>query len=48
MKLVNILNQTVRINDRSEYVNNAVKIYCKSIFDALGDMDIAMIKFYSL
>lgn len=48
MELVNILNQTVRINDRSEYVNNAVKIYCKSIFDALGDMDIAMIKFYSL
>ena len=48
MELVNILNQTVRINDRSEYVNNAIKIYCRSIFDALGDMDIAMIKFYSL
>lgn len=48
MKLVNILNQTVRINDRSEYVNNAIKIYCKSIFDALGDIDIAMIKFYSV
>lgn len=48
MKLVNILNDTVRINDRLEYVNNAVKIYCKSIFDALCDMDISMIKFYSL
>lgn len=48
MKLVNILNETVRINDRLEYVNNAVKIYCKSIFDALCDMDISMIKFYSL
>lgn len=48
MQLVNILNHTVHINDRSEYVNNAVKIYCKSIFDALCDKDIAMIKFYSV
>lgn len=48
MQLVNILNHTVHINDRSEYVNNAVKIYCKSIFDALCDKDVAMIKFYSV
>ena len=48
MELVNILNQTVYINGRSEYVNNGIKIYCKSIFDALSDMDIALIKFYSL
>ena len=48
MKLVDILNQSVRINDRAEYVNNAIKIYCRSIFDALGDKDIAMIKFYSI
>ncbi len=48
MELVNILNQTVHINNRSEYVNNAIKIYCKSIFDALCDKDISLIKFYSL
>lgn len=48
MQLVNILNQTVWINDRLEYVNNAIKIYCKSVLDALGDKDIAMIKFYLL
>lgn len=48
MQLVNILNQTVHINDRAEYVNNAVKIYCKSIFDALNDKDVAVIKFYWL
>lgn len=46
MELVNILNQTVYINERSEYVNNAVKIYCRSIFDALNDKDVAIIKFY--
>lgn len=48
MTLVNLLNKLVHINDRSEYVNNAIKIYCKSIFDAMGDKDIALIKFYSL
>lgn len=47
MELVDILNQTVHIHDREEYVNNAVKIYCKSIFDALNDQDVAMIKFYA-
>lgn len=47
MELVNLLNQSVSINDRSEYVNNAIKIYCRSVFDALCDKDVAMIKFYS-
>lgn len=48
MELVNLLNQSVQINDRSEYVNNAIKIYCKSVFDALNDSDISLIKFYTL
>lgn len=48
MELVNILNKGVNINNRSEYVNNAVKIYCRSIFDALNDKDVSMIKFYWL
>lgn len=48
VQLINILNQSVYINDRSEYVNNAVKIYSKSIFDALNDMDVSLIKFYCL
>lgn len=48
MQLVNILNHSVYINERLEYVSNAVKIYCKSVFDALSDKDVSMIKFYSL
>lgn len=48
MELVNILNESVYINDRTEYVNNAIKIYCRSIFDALNDNDVSMIKFYLL
>lgn len=48
LKLVNLLNSSVKINERIEYVNNAIKIYCRSIFDALGDKDVSLIKFYSL
>ena len=46
MELVNILNQEVWINERSELVSNAIKIYCKSIFDALEDGDVSLIRFY--
>lgn len=48
MTLVNILNLTVIIAGRLEYVSNAVKIYCKSIFDALNERDISLIKCYEL
>lgn len=48
MALVNLLNSTVHIADRSEYVGNAVKIYCKSVFDALNERDISLIKNYEL
>ena len=46
MKLVDILNQEVEIDGRIQYVNNAIKIYCKSIFDALNDNDSSLIRFY--
>ena len=48
MALVNLLNFTVVIAGRSEYVSNAVKIYCKSVFDALNERDISLIKYYEL
>ena len=46
MKLVNILNYEVQIDGRVQYVNNAIKIYCKSIFDALNEKDSTFIRFY--
>lgn len=42
--LVNVLNETIMCNGQRQIVNNAVKIYCKSIFDALNDKDISLIK----
>ena len=46
MRLVDILNQEVVIDGRKQYVNNAIKIYCKSVFDALIENDSALIRFY--
>ena len=46
MELVNILNQEIYIDGKKQYVNNAIKIYCKSIFDALNEGDISLIRFY--
>lgn len=46
MKLLKILQQEVLIAGRKENVNNAIKIYCRSIFDALNDADTSLIKFY--
>ena len=34
MQLVNVLNQEVLIDGKKQYVNNAIKIYCKSVFDS--------------
>ena len=47
VELVNLLNQEVKINGRTEYVSNAIKIYTKSIFDALNDQDVSLIRFYN-
>lgn len=46
MRLVNVLNHEVRIDGKIQYVNNAVKIYCKSVFNALNENDSALIRFY--
>lgn len=46
MEIVNILNDEVIINNRKEYILNAIKIYCKSVFDALNENDISLIKFF--
>ena len=48
MRLVNVLNQEVQIDGKMQYVNNAVKIYCKSIFDALNEDDCSLIRFYKI
>lgn len=47
MELVNILNHEVVIDGKRQYVNNAIKIYCKSVFDALNEDDGSLVRFYN-
>ena len=45
IQLVNVLNNEVMIDGKTQYVNNAIKIYCKSVFDALRNQDASEIRF---
>ncbi len=46
LELVYLLSEEVLINGKRNFINNAIKIYCRSIFDALNENDISLIKFY--
>ena len=46
--LVDLLNDTVIINQTKQTVLNAIKLYCRSIFDALNEGDNSLIQFYSI
>lgn len=46
MQIVNILNNEVSIDGKKQYVNNAIKIYCKSVLDALNENDVSLLRFY--
>lgn len=48
MKLLNIFNLKIKIDNKSQYLENAIEIYCQSIFDALNENDESLIKFYEL
>ena len=43
---VSLLKEEVTIGNRNEYLTNAIKIYTRSVFDALNDNDVSQIKFY--
>ncbi|NLB62431.1 MAG: type II CRISPR-associated endonuclease Cas1 [Clostridiales bacterium] len=45
--LLGVLNQKVLIDGKEQLVSNAIRIYCKSIFDAIETHDISLIKFYN-
>ena len=47
-KVLEIVNKEVYIDGRREFVPNAIKIYVRSVFDAINDNDISEIKFYKI
>ena len=46
--LVDILNQTVVIEQNRQTVLNAIRIYVRSVFDALNDGDLSLISYYKM
>lgn len=46
MEVLKVLQTEVKIAGKTEYVDNAIKVYCRSVFDALNDNDVSLIKFY--
>ena len=46
MEVVKLLQKEIILAGRKEYLSNAMKLYCRSVFDALNDGDISLIKFY--
>ena len=45
-KMLELLNKEVEICGKMEVVTNAINIYCRSVFYALNDRDISLIRFY--
>ncbi len=45
MELVNVLNIEVDFDNKKFVLNNAIKIYCKSVFNALNLEDCSLIRF---
>lgn len=43
-----VLHDTVVINGQRQTVSNAMKLYTRSVFDALNDEDISALRFYSV
>lgn len=46
LELVNVLNKSVIIDNIRSNVANAISLYTKSIFNAINDNDISLIRFY--
>ena len=46
--IISILNQNVLINQSQQTVLNAIKIYVRSVFDAINEGDASLIKFIKL
>jgi hypothetical protein len=47
-RMLEIVNGEVNIAGKKEYIPNAIKIYARSVFDAINDNDISEINFYQV
>lgn len=47
MQLADLLNKDVMISGKTQKLHYAIKVYCKSVLDALNEQDITKIQFYN-
>lgn len=47
-KIIDLLNKTVYIDGKKQVLKNAISIYCKSVFKALNENKVSLLKFYEL
>lgn len=45
INLISILNQKIKFDGKTYFVNQAIYLYCKSIIDALNENDISLARF---
>lgn len=45
-EILSFLSDEVFIDGKCHYVSNAIKIYCRSVFDAPNERDVSLIRFY--
>ena len=45
LELVNLLNQYVSFEGNKQYMNNALRLYAHSVFNALNEQDVSELKF---
>jgi len=45
-KLVDVLNCEVVIDGKRNYLLNAIRIYCRSVFDAINTKDVGLLRFF--
>ena len=45
-EVLRFLSEEVVIDGKVQYVSNAIRIYCRSIFEALNERDVSRIRFY--
>lgn len=45
-QIIDLLNKSVYIDNKIQTVANSIKIYCRSIFDALDQGDLSNVRFY--
>ena len=46
LTLVKLMSERILIDGKNNTISNAIRIYTKSVYDAISDRDVAQLRFY--